>query len=40
MPGFIVRTAEGIRTIALEIEGDRLAALYVVANPDKLKHLA
>jgi len=40
MPGFIVRTAEGIRTIALEIEGDRVAALYVVANPDKLKHLA
>jgi len=40
MPGFIIRTAEGIRTIALEIEGDRLAALYVVVNPDKLKHLA
>jgi RNA polymerase sigma-70 factor (ECF subfamily) len=40
MPGFIVRTPDGIRTIALEIDGDRLAALYVVANPDKLKHLA
>jgi RNA polymerase sigma-70 factor (ECF subfamily) len=40
MPGFIVRTAETIETIALEIEGDRLHALYVVANPDKLKHLA
>ena len=39
MPGFILRTAEGIETIALEIEGDRLAALYIVANPDKLKHL-
>src|SRR5262245_8918009 len=35
MPGFIVRIAEGIRTIALEIEGDLVAALYVVANPDK-----
>jgi RNA polymerase sigma-70 factor (ECF subfamily) len=40
MPGFIIRTAESIETIALEIEGERIAALYVVANPDKLKHLA
>lgn len=40
MPGFVVRDAVGIETIALEIEGDRLIALYVVANPDKLKHLA
>ena len=40
MPGFILRTAEGIETIALEIDGDRLAAVYVVANPDKLRHLA
>jgi RNA polymerase sigma-70 factor (ECF subfamily) len=40
MPGFIIRTAESIETIALEIEGDRLVALYIVANPDKLKHLA
>ena len=40
MPGFILRTAEGIETIALEIADDRIAALYVVANPDKLKHLA
>lgn len=40
MPGFIVRTAVGIETIALEIEGDRITALYIVANPDKLKHLS
>jgi RNA polymerase sigma-70 factor (ECF subfamily) len=40
MPGLILRTAESIETIALEIEGDRIVALYVVANPDKLKHLA
>ncbi|HEX8107639.1 MAG TPA: sigma-70 family RNA polymerase sigma factor [Kofleriaceae bacterium] len=40
MPGFIVRTAEAIETIALESNGDRIAALYIVANPDKLKHLA
>jgi RNA polymerase sigma-70 factor (ECF subfamily) len=40
MPGLIIRTAEGIETIALLIEGDRITALYLVANPDKLKHLA
>jgi RNA polymerase sigma-70 factor (ECF subfamily) len=40
MPGFIVRTEDGMQTVAIEIVGDRIAALYVVANPDKLKHLA
>jgi RNA polymerase sigma-70 factor (ECF subfamily) len=40
MPGLIVRTAEAIETIALEIAGDRIVALYIVANPDKLGHLA
>ncbi len=40
MPGFVVRSADGIRTVALGIEGDRLAAIYVIVNPDKLKHLA
>jgi RNA polymerase sigma-70 factor (ECF subfamily) len=40
MPGFIIRNAAGIQTVALEIEGERLVALYVVVNPDKLKHLA
>jgi RNA polymerase sigma-70 factor (ECF subfamily) len=39
MPGFILRTAEGIETIALEVGSDRIIAIYVVANPDKLKHL-
>ncbi len=39
MPGFIIRTAAGVETIALAIAGDRVAALYIVANPDKLKHL-
>src|SRR5262245_61615440 len=40
MPGFVFRTADRIRTLALEIVDDRVAALYVVVNPDKLKHLA
>jgi RNA polymerase sigma-70 factor (ECF subfamily) len=40
MPGFIIRAEVGTETIALEIDGERIVALYVVANPDKLKHLA
>ena len=41
MPGVIVDSPEGPRqTVALEIEGDRVRAMYVVRNPDKLRHLA
>jgi RNA polymerase sigma-70 factor (ECF subfamily) len=38
--GFIVHTTEGIETLALEIDGDRVIALYGVRNPDKLRHLS
>jgi RNA polymerase sigma-70 factor (ECF subfamily) len=40
LPGLIIRSEVGIETVALEIDGEHIAALYVVANPDKLKHLA
>jgi RNA polymerase sigma-70 factor, ECF subfamily len=41
MPGIIIDTAEGlVQTAAFEIEGDVIRALYVVRNPDKLRHLA
>ena len=34
-------TATGlVQTAAFEIEGDVIRALYVVRNPDKLRHLA
>jgi len=39
MPGFVVRTAEGVQTTAFAIEGDRIVALYTVRNPEKLTHL-
>jgi len=29
-----------VQTAAFEIEGDLIRALYVVRNPDKLRHLA
>jgi RNA polymerase sigma-70 factor (ECF subfamily) len=41
LPGLIVDAPEGpVQTTAIEIEGDVIRALYVVRNPDKLRHLA
>jgi RNA polymerase sigma-70 factor (ECF subfamily) len=40
LPGFITREADGeFTTTALDIEDGKIAAIYVVRNPDKLKHL-
>lgn len=39
LPGFVVRTEDGIQTIAFELDGDQVVALYTVRNPDKLRHL-
>jgi RNA polymerase sigma-70 factor (ECF subfamily) len=41
MPGIIVDAPEGpVQTAVFEIEGNVIRALYVVRNPDKLRHLA
>ncbi|HEY7286925.1 MAG TPA: sigma-70 family RNA polymerase sigma factor [Vicinamibacterales bacterium] len=41
LPGVIVEAPEGaMQTTAFEIEGGVIRALYVVRNPDKLRHLA
>ncbi len=41
LPGIIVEGSEGaVQTAAFEIEGGLIRALYVVRNPDKLRHLA
>jgi RNA polymerase sigma-70 factor (ECF subfamily) len=41
LPGIVVEAPEGaVQTAAFEIEGDVIRALYVVRNPDKLRHLA
>ena len=41
LPGLIVSGSAGlIQTNAFEIEGDLVKAIYVVRNPDKLRHLA
>lgn len=40
LPGFLTEYADGhLQTTALEIEGGRIAAIYVVRNPDKLERL-
>ena len=40
LPGVIVDSPEGpVQTAAFEIDGDMIRALYVVRNPDKLRHL-
>jgi RNA polymerase sigma-70 factor (ECF subfamily) len=40
LPGVIVDGPEGpVQTAAFEFEGDVIRALYVVRNPDKLRHL-
>jgi RNA polymerase sigma-70 factor (ECF subfamily) len=41
LPGVIVDAPEGpVQTTAFEIDGDVVRALYIVRNPDKLRHLA
>jgi RNA polymerase sigma-70 factor (ECF subfamily) len=40
LPGFVTREADGVlQTTALLIDGGRIRAIYVMRNPDKLRHL-
>jgi RNA polymerase sigma-70 factor (ECF subfamily) len=40
LPGYVTREADGVlQTTALEVRDGRVAAIYVVRNPDKLGHL-
>ena len=40
LPGFVTLESDGVlQTTALEIEDGKIAAIYVVRNPDKLQHL-
>lgn len=41
LPGLIVDSSNGpVQTTAFEIDGDVIRAIYIVRNPDKLRHLA
>ena len=37
LPGFVTIEQDGAHTTALEIEDDKIVAIYVVRNPDKLR---
>jgi len=40
LPGFVTREADGeLQTTALDVENGKVTAIYVMRNPDKLKHL-
>jgi RNA polymerase sigma-70 factor (ECF subfamily) len=40
LPGFVFHTAEGVETVAVEVAGGRIVAIYAVRNPDKVRHLS
>lgn len=40
LPGFLWRGEGGVETLALEITGEQITAIYAVRNPDKLRHLS
>jgi RNA polymerase sigma-70 factor (ECF subfamily) len=39
LPGFVTIEGDTLQTTALLIEGERIKAIYVVRNPDKLRHI-
>jgi RNA polymerase sigma-70 factor (ECF subfamily) len=40
LPGLVTREADGnLQTTAFEIEDGKIVAIYVMRNPDKLRHL-
>ncbi|MBV9510155.1 MAG: sigma-70 family RNA polymerase sigma factor [Caulobacteraceae bacterium] len=40
LPGFVTREADGeLQTTALEVENGKIVAIYVMRNPEKLRHL-
>jgi RNA polymerase sigma-70 factor (ECF subfamily) len=39
LPGFLLRMPSGVESLALEIDGEAIVAIYAVRNPDKLRHL-
>lgn len=40
LAGFVIWTDEGPETLSVAIEHDRIAGVYAVRNPDKLRHLS
>jgi RNA polymerase sigma-70 factor (ECF subfamily) len=39
LPGYVLHTSEGVETLAFEVVGEQIVAIYGIRNPDKLRHL-
>ena len=39
LPGFVTQEADGLQTTALLIDQGRVKAVYVMRNPEKLRHI-
>ncbi len=39
LPGYVSEEGDGLQTTALEIADDRIVGVYVMRNPDKLRHI-
>jgi RNA polymerase sigma-70 factor, ECF subfamily len=39
LPGFLLRTDQGVETLAFDIANEQVVAIYAIRNPDKLRHL-
>jgi RNA polymerase sigma-70 factor (ECF subfamily) len=39
LPGFVAVEYDGVQTTALEISDGKIAGIYVMRNPDKLRHV-
>jgi len=39
LPGFVTNERDGVQTTALEIADGKVAGVYIMRNPDKLRHL-
>lgn len=40
LPGYLTRESDGtVQSTAIEIENGRIKAIYIMRNPDKLRHL-
>lgn len=40
LPGFLLRFESVVETVAIEVSGEHIVAIYQVRNPDKLRHLS
>jgi RNA polymerase sigma-70 factor (ECF subfamily) len=40
LPGFVLRSDQGVETMSFDVAGDQIVAIYSIRNPDKLRHLS